>query len=281
MPNMGASTSARAIGLWRRTSIAVGDGPENRTMTVFWGQTSGRYIDVRVPVRRPRCEAGDLARLSDRDLMTLGRQQGFAGHLVCAGDRFTWHRDIDFQPPTGRPDTGLVRIDGDTLHERGDSAVPGTPYRETFERTASGSRRRLALRAAAGEGHLSASGAPARADLVVIDDHFLFARARPASLPAGPGLGSLLANARRDAPDRIATLLDCEIAKGVLRSDAGRWTIEVSTLPWREGRAAFAFDGARLDRDRLTCWSHAGTVGWTVVESTLPAADIIGLFSGS
>lgn len=280
MSDTGSPASARAIGLWRRTSFAVGDGPEDRATTVFWGQTSRRYIDVRVPVRRPRCEAGDLARLSDRDVMTLGQQQGFAGDLICVGDRFTWHRDIDFQPPTGRPDTGLVRIDGDILHEQGDFAVPGTTYRETFERITSGSRRRLALRSAAGEGHTSASGAPVRADLVVIDDHFLLARARPEALPAAPGLGFLLTDARRDAPDRLPALLDCEIAKGLLQSNAGRWTIEVSTLPWREGRAAFAFEGARLDDGRLTCRSDAGTVRWTVVDSTLPASEIVRLFSG-
>lgn len=78
----------RAIGLWRRTSFAVGDGPEDRTTTVFWGQTSRRYIDVRVPVQRPCCEAGTLARLADRDVRALGQQQGFAGDLVCVGDRF-------------------------------------------------------------------------------------------------------------------------------------------------------------------------------------------------
>jgi len=211
MSDTGSSASTRAIGLWRRTSFAVGDGPEDRTTTVFWGQTSRRYIDVRVPVRRPRCEAGTLARLADRDVRALGQQQGFAGDLVCVGDRFTWHRDIDFQPPTGRPDTGLVRIEGDTLHEEG-SAAAGSTYRETFRRIASGSRRRLALRSAAGEGHMSASAAPVRADLVLIDDHFLLARARPEALPAAPGLGSLLANARRDAPDRLPALLDCEQA---------------------------------------------------------------------
>jgi len=140
----------------------------------------------------------------------LGQQQGFAGDLVCVGDRFTWHRDIDFQPPTGRPDTGLVRIEGDTLHEEGDAADAGSTYRETFRRIASGSRRRLALRSAAGEGHMSASAAPVRADLVVIDDHLLLARARPEALPAAPGLGSLLANARRDvtASSRASTWPD-------------------------------------------------------------------------
>lgn len=279
MSDTGSSASARAIGLWRRTSFAVGDGPEDRTTTVFWGQTSRRYIDVRVPVRRPRCEPGDLACLADRDVRALGQQQGFAGDLVCVGDRFTWHRDIDFQPPTGRPDTGLVRIEGDTLHEEGSAAAAGSTYRETFRRIASGSRRRLALRSAAGEGHMSASAAPVRADLVLIDDHFLLARARPEALPAAPGLGSLLANARRDAPDRLLALLDCEIAKGQLQSNAGRWTIEVSTLPWREGTAAFALEGARLDGERLTCQSRAGTVRWTVVDSTLPASEIISLFS--
>ncbi len=72
MSDTGPSGSARAIGLWKRMSFAVGDGPEDRTTTVFWGQTSRLYIDVRVPVRRPRCEAGTLARLADRDVRALG-----------------------------------------------------------------------------------------------------------------------------------------------------------------------------------------------------------------
>ena len=278
MPNADDSSAARAIGLWRRVVDAVDDGPEDRSTAVFWGQTASRYIDVRIPAGRPRCGAADLRGLSEADLAVFGRQQGFAGDLAVAGDRFTWHRDMDLQPPSGRPDTGLVRIEGALLHEQGEAALPGSVYRETFERIASGARRRVALRAAAWPGHPTGAGAPVPAELVVIDDHFLFARARPAPLAVAPALGPLLAEARRAAPDRITDLLDCEFAKGRLDGEAGRWTVEVSTLPWREGRPAFPPGRARLDDDVLTVETPAGDVRWAVADSSVPASELLRLF---
>lgn len=274
MPNADDPSADRAVGLWRRVSFAVDDGPEDRSTAVFWGQTARRYIDVRIPAGRPRCGAADLPRLSEADLAILGRQQGFAGDLAVAGDRFTWHRDMDVQPVSARPDTGLVRIAGDLLHEEGEAATPGSVYRETFERIASGARRRVALRAASWPG----GGVPVAAELVVIDDHFLFARARPAPLPAAPSLGPLLAEARRVAPGRIAGLLDCEFSHGRLDGGAGRWTIELSTLPWREGAPAFAPGGARLDGDVLTVDTPAGQVRWRIADSSLPASELVALF---
>ncbi len=50
--------------------------------------------------------------------------------------------------------------------------------------------------------------------------------------------------------DAVRALLDFEISLGrVQRADGARWTVDLSTLPWREGQAAFAsdFTGA-LDR---------------------------------
>jgi hypothetical protein len=53
------------------------------------------------------------------------------------------------------------------------------------------------------------------------------------------------------AIDDVRALLDFEISLGRVRgNDGARWTIELSTLPWREGQPAFA-DSVSAALDQL------------------------------
>jgi hypothetical protein len=106
-------------GIWRRESIVYSDGTEDRSTCVLWGQTRSRYVDLRIPADRPPARGRrSFDDFSEGELLLLAEQMGFAGHVVLKGDVCTWIRYIDYQPNTGRPDSGRLELNGDALHER-------------------------------------------------------------------------------------------------------------------------------------------------------------------
>lgn len=210
-------------GAWERPLLRVG-GHDDVTTVVRYVQTPSRFGDLRIPATRPaRLRGRTLDRLDDRELFALAEQQGFAGHATAEGRVVTWSRAIDYQPPSRTPDVGLVVCDDpDTLTEHGVHAA----YLERWTRLAADTGTRIALERAA------ATGVP-RAILVLSGDHFVFARDRAEPLPAGaPSLLDCCRDAIR--ADRLRWL-DCELSWG----HAGDGTIELSTLPDREGAPLF------------------------------------------
>jgi hypothetical protein len=100
--------------------MAVGDGPPEESMDVWWLQAPSRHADLRTPRR-----AGSFA---DPVL-------SFAGTTTWDGAWLTWTPDLTLVP-SDRPDTGLVSWDGDDLMEAGtfdDDGVP-VPYVERWRR---------------------------------------------------------------------------------------------------------------------------------------------------
>jgi hypothetical protein len=204
---------------------------------------------------------------------------GFAGRLALQGARCTWIRDIDFQPDTGRPDTGLLRCDGDVLYETGEaSSAIGAAYEEVYVRAAPGNRRLAALRAKPAAGAAPAQGCPSGTILVVIDDRFLLARPRQSPLPPGRTLEQLV-DAGIDDRDRVESCLDCEVAIGWLGPGHPPWTIELSTVPFREGRRLFPKATARIVEGALRLDSGSGTSVWEVVESSPLPETLVDIFS--
>jgi hypothetical protein len=211
-----------------------------------------------------------------QDLKTLALQRGFAGHVVLDGEQCTWIRYIDYQPDTGRPDTGRLRSDGDLLYERGAaSSVLGEDYEETYLREAQGSDRLVALR----ERRAAPSDSTAvGAILLIIDERFLFARPRAVPLPPAQALAELI---ERDGLDTgsIHAYFDCEISLGHVDRDHRRsWTIDLSTIPFREGQALFPPLSATLQGDVLSLESHGATLDWRIVECNLSDDALVELF---
>ena len=66
----------------------------------------------------------------------------------------------------------------------------------------------------------------------VAGDAAVLVRDRPVPVPRAARLPELIAEAGGDRA-AIEALLDCEFS--FARRRAGRWVIEASTLPWREG----------------------------------------------
>jgi hypothetical protein len=209
-------------GLWHRSLIVRAHGARDTATWVAWLQGPSFYIDLRVPAGRPSFR--DVRCLSDITMAQaawLARQEGFAGRLARDGDYFVWQRVMDYQPKALVADSGRLRIEGGVMIEEGRDVAyvehwhrdesPGTPIVGAH----------LCDCVSRGDGFLMRAGA-----------RFMYARAgASASLPAGTHLGQWVEGAASLA--RAQALVDCEISFGSIA--AARWTIERSSLPYREG----------------------------------------------
>lgn len=216
-------------GLWRRRSIEYADGRRDDTTIVYWLQTESAFADIRIPVDRPdvRGRVG-LEALSTDELTSLAGQAGFAGWTELDGDLCQWHRTIDYQPPTGVPDEGRLRLENGVLIEEG----VHERYVEVWEPIGCGPGRFGVMARPPSE-------AARREVLITWGDVFMFARPRDTALPRAASLAELLNTAPRRST-KIAPLLDCEISFGYLRGGSVPWEVRLSTLPFREGNSGFA-----------------------------------------
>lgn len=260
------------VGLWRRRSIELEDGTVDQSSRVFWAQTLNLFVDIRIPISRPN-PAGcrGFRDFTIDQLSELCEQHAFAGHVVLKDETCTWVRLIDFQPPTGRPDTGRLILDGDILHEFGGAnTVMGLEYHETYHRDTDGKEKRVALRLESCNGRLLGGRSPGDAILVVLDDRFVFARGRSRPLSPAETLREVVASADGDRA-AIEDYLDCEISMGLLGSDARHWQIELSTLPWREGQRLFPRGQASAVSQEgvLQVDTPVGSARWLVYDTNL------------
>lgn len=269
------------VGLWKRESITLADGTVDRDTRVYWGQTKSLYVDIRVPADRSRMSPGEtFSVLSPRAIQPLTRQRGFAGHIIVTDNQCTWFRDIDYQPDTGRPDTGLLRLDDDTLYETGTTeSVVGAGYEEVYRRVRRGDRLRAALRQVEPENAPLADSVETGSIIVLLDDRFLSARPRAAKLPAADSLRSLIDGAGQDW-SRIHSLLDCEICLGTIDQHDGL-RIDLSTIPFREGQRLFPFMSAESNASgtHLILRSAQSTSHWQILETSVHPRDILKLFA--
>ena len=225
-----ATVPPELCGLWRRVVLETPGAPPDTTTRVWWLQTPTLYVDLRLPAaRRSVPSRTTLDAASDADLDTLAQQAGFAGQTWLDGTLCRWQRAIDFQPPSGVPDEGRLRIDDGWIVEDGVHA----PYLEVWQREDDSFGDWIAHRWTERPGQPGARVCY----LVAGGDWFLFARARSGPpLEQAPSLAALLAHRGLDRAGRAA-LLDFEISLGRRdRSAAPRtWRVEQSTLPEREG----------------------------------------------
>ena len=278
-PDAASSVPAAYRGLWRRTLLTTGDGRIDRETRVFWMQTARVHVDIRVPATRGAFGSESaLADLTREQLIELAAQMGFAGVTtvdpaavavdVDAGnlDRCTWHRQIDFSPPADARDLGTMRFETqDVVLEDGIDAV----YHERWERDPASLGVTWAMRLSQDDAHAAGLLACDPSDALCDDapsvfiarcgDFFMLARSRSPRAQAmlASYRGTRLAEAVRDPAldiDDVRAVLDFDISLGRVRDDKGAsWTIDLSTLPWREGQPAFsACGGAVLDRLQTT-----------------------------
>ena len=248
---------------------------------MLWGQTRSRYVDLRIPADRPPARGRrSFDDFSEGELLLLSEQMGFAGHVVLKGDVCTWIRYIDYQPNTGRPDSGRLELNGDALHERGEaSSVLGRDYHEIFHREHKAERCCAALQSfAPTQGGANEEGT-ARAVLILIDNHFLFAQARSEELPQGQSLRELVLAAGKDR-SLIHRYLDCEISVGKIEGN-DPWLVISSTIPFRERQRLLPRSSVvqRGETGSLVLCSDSSLQHWRIIDSSLPTDDLVTLFS--
>lgn len=221
------------LGVWQRLSLESSAGTDTSSR-VYWLQTPTLHADIRVPANRPDFNGEKkLQDLTSAELKQLARQQGFAGITLVEGNTCLWRRHIDYQPPTGSRDIGRMAFEDDHIVEDGvDSA-----YREVWQRLSGSVGDSVILHfleERASSGHAS----PRKGYLLISGDYFIFARDRAVTPPKASSLTVLLEEPNFTR-DQIIDILDFEISFG--RKNGGKlpWEIQLSTLPFKEGRALF------------------------------------------
>ncbi|MFG2027953.1 hypothetical protein [Streptomyces sp. NPDC048825] len=223
------------VGVWQRALLVRPDGTRDAETNVTWVQGSSLYGDLRQPPGYPRHRGVlGLHHLGQDHLLSLAAQEAFAGELQYGDGLFTWHREIDFQPPGPFPDVGsLNTADGALVDRASPHPADGViveegryvAYREHWQAE---ERDRTDTAAARLHGRLDGLAGI----LVRVGSWFLYARDRREPLTGTESLADRVLGAASLA--RARELLDCEVSLG--RVADGRWQVLRSTLPHREGR---------------------------------------------
>jgi hypothetical protein len=208
-------------GLWRRSLILWPDARRDTETDVAWLQGPSYYVDLRQPAGRPDFRgAGALRHMTQAQVAWAAGQEGFAGQLRRDGVFFEWQRALDFQPESGQPDSGRLRLERGILVEEGRYA----PYVEHWHHDAGEQTPCVAIR-------LRDRSTGCEGVLVRVGGTFMYARARMVALPPGVSLTRSIEGA---ASLRVAQdLIDCELSIG--RTGPAGWIIERSSLPFKEG----------------------------------------------
>lgn len=260
------------FGVWQRVSMEVKGKPADTSTQAYWIQTSGLHADLRVPAGRPDFSGkASLTECSADELLWLARQQGIAGMTLAGGDLLHRRRQVDYQPTRGRDNTHRMHFEGEVLVEEN---MPGSVM-EKWLRIAGADGGVITLRLLE-EAEADGRIVPRKGYLLVVGDYFLFVRDRPEFTRQAASLGDLF-EAQDLERDDMAPFLDCEFSFGRRSGGAQPWNIQLSTLPYREGRALFApgqFEALRAGGNALVQRGRGRngliTRRWSIHEWTEP-----------
>jgi hypothetical protein len=254
----GSAVPERYRGVWARTLLEAPGQRDDRSF-VRWLQTSVWHADLRIPLTaRPEATQPPGAEPDLQQTIRLASQQGFCGVTqvrqqeqweVC-----TWHRLSDFQPARQDADAGVMVFETpDRVIETGVHA----PYLEIWERLPDSTGRYIVLAGLDGSGHDN------QERVLVAGRYLMHVRPRRLSWPHDMEVGQSLADLVARHPAVAREMLDFEISFGTL--NAGRWTIEHSTLPELEGRSLCCVLQRELEfRAHITADFSRGP--WRIIE---------------
>lgn len=196
----------------------------------FWLQTTRLHASLDIPTERPAFQDRTAWEdFSDAELMQLALQGGVAGACIAQGDILHRRRQLDYLPRRGDPYLRRMRFEGEWLH---DDSLDGRDT-ATWERLAAGESMRVGLR-------FQDAGIGAHADdqrrgfLLVVDQYFMYVRDRLVATQRAESLATL-ADCKNYTREQLIELLDFEISFG-RRDGETPWAIQLSTIPFREGR---------------------------------------------
>ena len=260
------------VGAWKREWMRPRGGTACETSIVRDLQTPSVFGSVRIALDRPAfVGANSFADLDDAQLAVLLTQRGgFAGTASFVGENATsiatWNHEIDFQPRNGVDAARLTQTGPTTVLEE---SLDGT-FDELWQSVPGGDGNCLGLK-------ITRAGRVERM-LIVVGDHFVYARNRMRDLPDAPSLTELVATTHATRA-QIIEMLDCELSYGLVRSGRVAWEVRLSTLPWREGRvlefaSEVVIDPTVIPRPRAPRIGEA----WTVPVNTMTQEDLTAMF---
>jgi len=254
-------------GAWKREWVKTKEEPTaHERLLVRDLQTPTVFGSVRISLDRPVFpDAKSFDDLDDAQLATLLEQRGgFAGAATFDGDLAVWNHEIDFQPPSSSDTARLEQLSPTRVLEKG---LDGDFF-ELWWSMSSGDGTYLGIKIM--------NGKRTERLLVVVGDHFVYARNRTHDLPTAESLTALVAQTKATRAE-IITLLDCELSYGTIRSGRVPWEVRFSTLPWREGKPLDFAQAITLDTAGSPI-PRAHLDGWSVAINTFAPDDLRVLF---
>jgi hypothetical protein len=230
-PPFNNAVPANYIGVWQRHLLETSSLKDDSSL-VLWMQSQHYHIDVRISAMCAGFKsATSIQDYSDKELMLLASQQGFAGltHVTLntsqSSDVCQWVREIDYQAPTDARDIGkMVFTDANTVIETGvDDA-----YLEVWRRLEN-SQEPCVFAFITGKNH---HGVEVPAYFMRTGKHVAFARPRSVTLPKSPSLTQAI-QTHKPSRELLLDWLDMEISFGET-VDKKHWQIKHSTLPFKE-----------------------------------------------
>lgn len=215
------------VGAWRKRS---------NIERAYWLQTARLHASLDIPVERPAFrDRRGWADFSFEELMQLALQGGVAGACIAGGDILHRRRQLDYLPRRGDPYLRHLQIDGTLMH---DCSLDGRDI-ALWERLSDGSDTVIGLRFQdAGVGEYADD--QRRGYLLVVDQYFMYVRDRVVATQRAESLATL-ADCKQYTREQLIDLLDFEISFG-RRDGETPWEIELSTMPFREGRQLMTDD---------------------------------------
>ena len=215
---------ARYRGVWRR-SLLEAPGIHDTKTTVFWLQCGRWHADIRIPAARPDfSQARSLDDCNAEQLVWLARQQGFAGItevvVTAQAEICSWHRLVDYRPPSATPDAGVMRFEPEQLVETGVHGV----YLENWHHMPNDDAGFAVLQ----NMDEAADGAAPKEFVMVAGEYVMHVRERSVAWPDAITMDRIVQR------DDAKMMLDFEISFG--RRNASGWRIDHSTMPWLENK---------------------------------------------
>lgn len=250
---------AWALGCFRRRSISFFNGDSDDSTLVLWLQSRGLTADLRLAADRPRPLSREA--LGDMSLAELTRLAEVEGGLattrfdpsIAAGPELVgtmhWSDWTAFQIHAKWPEPGSLRRVGDCLIE----FAPSGAYVEDWRLQPGGDGPLIGLTLLEERDVKTGLVVHRGGGLVIVGEHAMFVRGRAEELPQAPRLSDLLERAAGE-PRLLDAIFGFE-ASYARRDDSGRYVIECSTLPWREGKPLLSSGGFSLDGGVL--WQRA------------------------
>jgi hypothetical protein len=237
------------LGCFRRRSITFFNGDSDDATLVLWLQSRGLTGDLRLSADRPKPPSREaLSDLPLADLRALAEAEGgisptrFDGQAspgVELSGTMHWLDWTAFQVHDKWPEPGELRRVGDCLIE----FAPSGAYVEDWRLQPGGDGPLIGLSLVEerdDQGKLLHRGG----GLVIAGEHAIFVRGRAESLPPCERVTDLVERATRE-PQLLDAIFGFE-ASYARRDASGRYIVEASTLPWREGKPLMALGGFTL-----------------------------------